>query len=148
MKPLLVGWLEWLALPDLGLAALQAKIDSGAKTSVLHASQIEQYQHQNSQWVRFYTHPLRHNAQQMVVCQAPLLTYQKVTNSGGYSEHRPLIRSRVVLGDRCQQIDITLTNRATMSYRMLLGRSAMQDLCINPNASYLLGKPLAAELNR
>lgn len=140
--PLLtLGWREWLSLPDLGLPAIKAKIDTGAKTSALHAFYTERYRKNGRDMVKFLIHPLQRNLEFQLECHAPLADYRAVSDSGGHSEMRCVITSNVKLGDAIWPIELTLTNRDTMRFRMLLGRRAMENRAlVNPQASYLCGK--------
>ncbi len=136
-----IGWREWMALPDLGLPAIKAKIDTGARTSALHAFLIEPYQQDGADWLRFLIHPLQHNEEFEVECRCPVFDQREVMDSGGHREMRYVIQSDVIIGDQRFPIQMTLTNRDTMAFRMLLGRSAMEDLYqVDPAASYLNGK--------
>ncbi len=137
-EPVVVGWREWVALPDLGLPAIKAKVDSGAKTSALHAFNVEAI---DSTRVRFAIHPLQRNDSVSVVCEADIVDRRTVTDSGGHRELRYVIESQLVLGGHAWPIELTLTNRDNMQFRMLLGREAMAgQVQIDPGASYCLPK--------
>src|SRR3546814_7112439 len=125
MEPLLLGWREWVALPELGVPAIKVKVDTGARTFALLAFHIDAFERDGASWVSFHLHPLQKNTEQVVICEAPLLEYRVVSDSGGHRENRPVIRTPVVFGGEQRLIDITLTNRDSMTFRMLLGRSAM-----------------------
>lgn len=138
--PLVIGWREWLSLPDLGIPWIKAKVDSGARTSTLHAYYVESYEHEGEAWVRFGVHPWQNNQDECVECAVPILDQRWVTDSGGHSEERFVIGTTVLMRDTRWPIEMTLTNRDTMKFRMLLGRTAMRRrFLINPGRSYLLG---------
>jgi hypothetical protein len=136
-----VGWREWLALPDLNLPAVKAKIDTGARTSALHAFSVEPFKYDNRDWVRFGFHPIPRNDSFEVQCQAPVKDQRAVTDSGGHTELRYVIETTLDFGEYHWPIELTLTNRDTMRFRMLLGRRAMINrLVVDPSVSYQTGK--------
>ncbi len=137
-----VGWREWLALPALDVPAVKAKLDTGARTSALHVVDLETLETQDGLQVRFVLHPLRKRPQIERVCQAPVIDQRVVRDSGGHQERRYVIRTPVRLGQRQWPIELTLTNRDNMLFRMLLGRTAMQGLVIDPQQSYRYGRSL------
>ena len=142
MDSLIMGWREWAALPDLGIPAIKLKVDTGAKTSTLHAQQIQVFQQSNEDWLHFSLQPIRRYTDLILQCQAPILDQRVVTDSGGHRELRYVIQSPISIGDKVWPIEITLTNRNSMQFRMLLGRSALQQggVTIHPQESYLCGK--------
>lgn len=139
---MIVGWEEWLALPNLGLPAIRAKIDTGAKTSALHAFAIEPFGPAAAPMVRFGIHPIPGREDITRFCTAAIADRREVTSSNGEKEIRFVIGTRLVLGERnWGEIETTLTNREGMAYRMLLGRQAIRGgMLIDPSASFLQRK--------
>lgn len=136
-SPFIVGWQEWLALPDLGLPAIKAKIDTGARTSALHAFLIEPFGPPASPMVRFGVHPIPGRLDVAVFASAPVVDRREVTSSNGERETRYFIRTPVKLGDKVLEIEVGLTNRESMSYRMLLGRQAIrEDMMVDAATSF------------
>ena len=127
MEELVFGWEEWVALPDLGLPAIKAKVDTGARTSALHAHDIEVFGPAAKPKVRFNVHPIAGRDDIAITCSAPLVDRREVTSSNGESEQRFVISSTLTVADQQWPIEITLTNRAGMTSRMLLGRQALAD---------------------
>jgi hypothetical protein len=140
----LIGWKEWLALPDFGIPAIKAKIDTGARTSALHTFSIEEYTASGRIMVRFGIHPLQKRQDVQLFCHAPVLERRRVKDSGGHAETRYVVETTAVLGAVQWPIQITLTNRDKMLFRMLLGRTALQQrFLIDPSRSYVFGRSLA-----
>jgi hypothetical protein len=138
---LVIGWREWLVLPELGIKAIKAKIDTGARTSALHAFYIERFRSHSIEKVRFGIHPLQKKTDPALHCETVLLDQRSVTDSGGHTEQRYVIETPVIAGDMTYPIQITLTNRDTMRFRMLMGRTALEDrFLVDVAQSYLFGK--------
>jgi hypothetical protein len=139
-----IGWREWLALPQLGIPAIKAKIDTGARTSALHTFSLEEFSAGGIRMVRFGIHPLQKRKDIELFCEAPVLERRRVKDSGGHSEKRYVIQTDVVLKNELWRINITLTNRDAMMFRMLLGRTAVEKrFVIDPGRSYTAGRSLA-----
>lgn len=139
-EPPLIGWREWLALPALGIPAIKAKVDTGARTSALHTFRTERVFRHGRALLDFSVHPLQRRGDVVVSCTAPLLDQRLVRDSGGHLERRHVVETRLRLGDVEWTVELTLTDRDPMLFRMLLGRTAMAGLWrIDPGASYLVG---------
>ncbi len=137
----IIGWREWLALPELGLEKIKAKVDTGARTSALHAFFVRPYTDQGTEWVRFGMHPKQNRTDLVVECTCKVKDRRIVSDSGGHREERYIIETMVVMGQEKKMIEITLTDRDTMRFRMLLGRTAIHgSYLVDPEASYLLGR--------
>lgn len=136
-----VGWREWVSLPELGIPAIKAKIDTGTRTSALHTFSIVPYRERGRDMVRFSIHPLQKHNETVIVCRAAVTDRRWISDSGGHRELRYVIMTPLHLGPNVWPIEITLTARDPMRFRMLLGRTAMGDrLRVIPDASYLVGK--------
>ena len=144
---LIVGSEEWCSLPGLGLPAIKARVDSGAATSSLHAFNIVPFQRDGDLWISFEVHPLQNDRSVVVRHEAPVLEQRGVRNTSGISETRYVIREELVLGKQRWPIELTLTNRDAMGYRMLLGREAMVGrVLVDPEGSHQLGDVEPAQL--
>lgn len=135
-----VGWREWVALPGLGVERIKAKVDTGAATSALHAIHVRRYRENGMDRVAFEVHPIQRRTDTTVRCVADVVAERVVTSSTGHRERRLVIRTPVLIAGRRWSIKLTLTNRDSMGFRMLLGRRAMKGrLLVDPGASYLAG---------
>ncbi len=135
-----IGWQEWCALPKLHLPAIKAKIDTGAKTSVLHAADIHPFHRRGKEYVQFIVHPIQRSLKYPVPCTALVIDRRTIMNTGGSQETRYIILSTLVLGEKTWDIEISLTNRELLSFRLLLGRDALKNTIIEPGKTLLQGK--------
>lgn len=145
MKPIhkhpLIGWREWVSLPDLGIPKIKAKVDTGARTSALHAFRLEPFTENSQKKIRFDIHPLQHNKEQIIRCTADVIDKRLVTDSGGHGEERYVIYTTITIAGQTWAIEITLTERENMLFRMLLGRSALRNrFIVNPARSFITTK--------
>jgi len=141
-----VGWREWVRLPSLGIRRIKAKIDTGARTSALHAFHVEAFDKDGEPWVRFRIHPKQYRNDLEQVCEARIKDERVVTDSGGHKESRYVIETELELAGKKWPVEITLTSRDDMRFRMLLGRTAMHDrIVVNPARSYLTRKKRSFE---
>ncbi len=137
----MVGWREWVALPELGVDRIKAKIDTGARTSALHAYRITRFRRKGRHFVRFFVHPMQRHRYPEVMCEALLVDERMVTSSNGKRENRYVIETKLRVGTEEWPIEITLTNRDEMSFRLLLGRQALRrHLVIDPSSSFKLSR--------
>jgi hypothetical protein len=141
-----IGLREWINLPDLGMIGLRAKIDTGASTSCLHASDIQPFDREGQPWVRFTAH-LGTLVQRRHRCEAQLVSVKTIKSSNGHSQSRYVIRTSLTLGPRQWPVEFTLTCRKTMRYRVLLGSKALIEgqLLVNPALAYVQNKPTLAD---
>jgi hypothetical protein len=141
-EPIVIGWREWVCVPSLHLRPLKAKIDSGAKTCALHAFYVEPFERDEQPWVRFGIHPRLHVRDFIVHCESPLIDRREVTDSGGHRELRCVIATTLQLGNHSFSAEVTLTDRETLQYRMLIGRNALRErFLVDSTQSFALGKP-------
>ncbi len=137
-SPLLIGWREWIGLPDLGAARVNAKVDTGARTSSIHAWEIMPYEKRGKPWVRFVFHPLQLDTDEGLACRAPVLDERLVRSSSGHAERRLVISTTLALAGLAWPIEVTLAQRDQMGFRMLIGRTALRGRAvIDPSRSYL-----------
>lgn len=136
-----IGWREWIELPELGIERIKAKIDTGARSSSLHAYDIRRFKRRGSSWARFKVHPLQKDHRTMVEAEARVVGQRKVRASSGHQTLRWVIETEVVLGDHTWPIEITLIRRDEMGFRMLLGRQAVRGhFLVDPGRSFLMGR--------
>jgi hypothetical protein len=136
---MIIGSIESCDLPDLGIFDLQARIDTGAKTSSLHVDNMSRYKKSGKLWIKFDIHPNIYKVEDIVECNAPLQDIRRIKSSNGTTEERYVIKTTMNLGSESWPIEITLTDRSDMSYLMLFGREGMGDkVLVDPSATYLL----------
>jgi hypothetical protein len=137
-----IGWREWVGLPDLGIKRIKAKVDSGARSSSLHAFNVEQFKRRGKPWVRFELHPLQRRNDKTVKAEARVLEYRSVRSSSGKATMRPVIITTVDLLGMSWPVELTLANRDEMGFRMLLGREAFRNrFLVDGGKSFYGGKP-------
>jgi len=147
-ETLLVGWREWVSLPQLGLPAIKAKIDTGARTSAIHAFDIEPIKKNDGQdWLAFSVQPVQRDVNITCRCEARLIDVRRVTDSGGHAADRYFIETELQIGTHTRTIEMTLSQRTDMLFRMLLGRTAMvPGIQVDPSLSFTLGRMSARSL--
>ena len=135
------GWREWVGLPDIGIRQIKAKVDTGARTSALHAFELRRYSEDGRERVEFRIHPIQKDVDTVVTCNADIIDTRTVTDSGGHREERYVIETTLSIGGQSWPIEMTLTSRDDMLFRMLLGRTAIKNRAqVDPARSYLVGK--------
>lgn len=138
----LVGWREWIGLPEIGIPVMQCKVDTGAKTSALHAFKVDSFDRNGQLWVRFSVHIDETDLSKIQVCEAKVIDKRSVTDSGGNISQRFFIETLLEIGESHYPIQVSLTDRDTMKFNMLLGRTALRKghFIVDPSKSYLQGK--------
>ncbi len=139
-QPLIFGWREWASLPYFDIPLIKVKIDTGAKTSALHIYDLKISESNGKKWAHFFIHPLQKNDIISREVTTEIIDIRSVTSSNGYKEERPVIKSKILIGKYCKEIEITLTNRDILQYRMLLGREGMDSILVDPTSSYHQGE--------
>lgn len=136
-----LGWREWVSFPDLGISRVKAKVDTGARTSALHAFRVEPFTRDGESWVRFAIHPVQGDNSQVIESEARVTDQRVVRDSGGHEELRYCIVTTIGIGEDLVQAEVTLTDRDTMRFRVLLGRTCLRrHYLVNPGRSYLSSK--------
>jgi hypothetical protein len=137
-----IGWREWVGLPDFGIKKIKAKVDTGARSSSLHALDLHIIDRDGIKWVRFKVHPIQRNSKKSVVIEAKILEFRSVKSSNGVSAMRPVIVTNVELLGLIWPVELTLASRDNMGFRMLLGREAFRhQFLVDAGKSYYSGKP-------
>ncbi len=145
----IVGWREWVSLPGLEVPWIKAKVDTGARTSALHAFDLEEFERDGEHWVRYSVHPWQDTDEDAVPCESPVLDRREVRSSSGHAEERYVVRLDVSLCRRVVDAEVTLSNRDEMGFRMLVGREALvQGFLVDPGSSYLGGRPTVSVRRR
>ncbi len=139
---ILAGWREWVSLPGLGVPWVKAKLDTGARSSAIHAFDLVELERDGERWVRFSVHPWQRSDEDAVQCECPVLDVREVRSSSGHSEERLVVAMDLVLIGRTVPVEMTLARRDEMGFRLLVGREALrQGFAVDPGASYLGGRP-------
>jgi len=137
-----IGWREWIQLPDLNIPRVKAKIDTGARSSSLHSSDIQTFERDGITYVSFKVHPLQRSSKKTVTCESEVLEFRNVRSSSGHTTERPVIRTTIKALGQTWAIDLTLANRDSMGFRMLLGREAFRGrFLVDAGNSWYGGKP-------
>lgn len=138
----IIGWREWVSLPELGIKRIKAKVDTGARSSSIHAFDVESFERDGDEWVRFKVYPVQRSTRKAVTVESKLLESRSVRSSSGKATIRPVILARIKLLGLTWPVELTLANRDQMGFRMLLGRQAFRDrFLVDAGSSYFGGKP-------
>jgi hypothetical protein len=125
-KKKIAGWREWVSLPDCNIKRIKAKLDTGARTSALHASKITPFTKDGASYVRFVVHPIQRKNKPAATCVALVIDHRRIMDSGGRSEERYVIRTTLLIGQSQWPVELSLTNRDQLGFRMLIGRQALR----------------------
>jgi hypothetical protein len=137
-----IGWREWVGLPDFGIDAIKVKVDTGARSSSIHASNVREFVRNGEKWVRFKVHPIQRNKNVTVTIEAKIIEYRSVRSSSGKATMRPVISTNLTLLGITWPVELTLASRDNMGFRMLLGREAFRRrFLVDAGKSYFGGKP-------
>ena len=137
-----IGWREWVGLPDFGIKAIKVKVDTGARSSSLHAFDRQLFEREGAEWVRFKIHPVQRKSNKTVEAEARVLEFRNVRSSSGVSARRPVIITNVTLLGITWPVELTLASRAEMGFRMLLGREAFRgQFLVDAGKSFYGGRP-------
>ena len=137
----ILGWREWVAFPELGVEKIKAKIDTGAKTSSIHAYRIREIEQDGDAYLEFFLHPVQRRKKPEIKCRARLVDKRTVTSSNGSSQHRYVVETNLRIGEKAYPVELTLTDRDEMSFRVLIGREALRDrFVVDPGKSYQMGR--------
>jgi len=141
-----IGWREWVGLPDFGIEAIKVKVDTGARSSSLHASNLREFERDGKKWVRFKVHPIQRKRDATVEIEARIIEYRSVRSSSGKATIRPVVVTRLTLLGITWPVELTLASRDKMGFRMLLGREAFRGrFLVDVGNSYFGGKPKRGE---
>lgn len=139
-----VGWREWAQLPELGISHIKVKIDTGAKTSSLHAFQLSTVKHSGQDYVKFDIHPIQDNDAMVYTCISPIVDYRWITSSSGHRQRRFIIETHLKIGEYSTLVQLSLANRDEMGFRMLIGRAALKkEILVDPAHSFLLSHKIS-----
>ncbi len=145
----IAGWREWIGLPDLDVSWVKAKLDTGARSSAIHAWDIEPFERDGAEWVRFQLHPWQMSDLDAVDVELPVVDRRTIRSSTGHEEERYVVRTKIRVLDLDLTADLTLTNRDEMGFRMLVGREALRgSILVDPGRSYIGPRPSRATRKR
>jgi len=137
-----IGWREWVGLPEFGIEAIKVKVDTGARSSSIHASNVREFVRDGEKWVRFKVHPIQRKKDVTVKIEAKIIEYRSVRSSSGKATRRPVITTQLTLLGITWPVELTLASRDEMGFRMLLGREAFRRrFLVDAGKSYFGGKP-------